>query len=211
MKRKILCLLCAAVLCVSVICAAAEDMLGSISITMHYQGIPVPGGTLTLYQVALQDGERWVLTEDFYACGLNMYDVSAASAKEFAAYAAEQGIAGRKEIIDESGFVAFWELEAGLYLLVQEDAAEGYSLASPFFVTVPCDGAYDVDASPKLSLTTDETEPPPSTEPTKPTDPGLPKTGQMNWPVPVLAAGGLLVFMVGMFLNRTGRKERYES
>ena len=36
---------------------------------------------------------------------------------------------------------------------------------------------------------------------------GLPQTGQLNWPVPVLACSGVLLFAVGWVLNRQGKKE----
>ncbi len=35
----------------------------------------------------------------------------------------------------------------------------------------------------------------------------LPQTGQLFWPVPVLAVCGLLLFALGWVLQRPGRKE----
>ena len=43
--------------------------------------------------------------------------------------------------------------------------------------------------------------------PSNPDKPVLPQTGQLNWPVPVLACGGVLLFAVGWVLNRQGKKE----
>lgn len=88
--------------------------------------------------------------------------------------------------MDKDGEIAFTGLELGLYLLVQHKAAKGYETAAPFLVSVPMeeDGVlrYDVDASPKVEL---EKKPEPtSTTPPAPTDPRLPYTGQLNWPVP---------------------------
>ena len=43
--------------------------------------------------------------------------------------------------------------------------------------------------------------------PANPDKPVLPQTGQLNWPVPVLACCGVLLFAVGWVLNRQGKKE----
>ena len=86
--------------------------------------------------------------------------------------------------------------------MVQTKAANGYEAVKPFLVSVPMNEngtyAYDVDATPKMSTLT-ETEPTHST-PTTPTtsvEPTLPQTGQLSWPVPVLAMFGLLLFSIG--------------
>ena len=57
---------------------------------------------------------------------------------------------------------------------------------------------YDVDASPKVGATV----------PSTPDTPSLPQTGQLNWPVPVLACSGILLFAAGWCLNRKGKKEQ---
>ena len=43
--------------------------------------------------------------------------------------------------------------------------------------------------------------------PSNPDRPVLPQTGQLNWPVPVLACSGVLLFAAGWVLNRQGKKE----
>ena len=43
--------------------------------------------------------------------------------------------------------------------------------------------------------------------PSNPDKPVLPQTGQLNWPVPVLACSGVLLSAVGWVLNRQGKKE----
>ena len=43
--------------------------------------------------------------------------------------------------------------------------------------------------------------------PATPDKPVLPQTGQLNWPVPVLACCGVLLFAVGWVLNHQGKKE----
>ena len=95
---------------------------------------------------------------------------------------------------------------------------------------------YDVDATPKVGATIPETPDIPDTpvtpdspdnpvspgnpdnpvspenpdnpvSPSNPDKPVLPQTGQLNWPVPVLACSGVLLFAIGWVLNRQGKKE----
>lgn len=95
---------------------------------------------------------------------------------------------------------------------------------------------YDVDATPKVGATIPETPDTPDTpvspgtpdnpvspdspdnpvspenpdnpvSPSNPDKPVLPQTGQLNWPVPVLACSGVLLFAAGWVLNRQGKKE----
>ena len=42
-------------------------------------------------------------------------------------------------------------------------------------------------------------------QPGRPANPALPKTGQLNWPVPVMAVSGLLLFAFGWTLDRRYR------
>ena len=95
---------------------------------------------------------------------------------------------------------------------------------------------YDVDATPKVGATIPETPDIPDTpvtpdspdnpvspgnpdnpvspenpdnpvSPSNPDKPVLPQTGQLNWPVPVLACSGVLLFAAGWVLNRQGKKK----
>lgn len=43
--------------------------------------------------------------------------------------------------------------------------------------------------------------------PSRPDNPVLPQTGQLNWPIPVLACSGVLLFAAGWVLNKKGKKE----
>ncbi len=100
---------------------------------------------------------------------------------------------------------SFDNLTPGLYLIVQYDPAEGYYVLSPFLVSVPYmvngEYVYDVTASAKSEL---EKEPP--TETTKPSG-GLPQTGQLNWPVPTLAALGMMLIAIGWVLRNKKQEE----
>lgn len=195
---------------------------GTISITMTYDSKSVSGGSFTLYQVGAvkeDDGDySFVLTDDFAGSGADLTDVSSeALAAELKQYAGSQMISGRTEKIRNDGKVSFTDLKLGLYLLVQNEAADGYSKVSPFLVSVPMKEedlyVYDIDASPKVEL---EKEPGPLTptkpeNPVVPTQPVLPQTGQLNWPIPVLVMAGMILFAIGWILRFGRRKGSYEN
>ena len=227
MKKRRICVLSALMLLcaltVHVYAAEAVDMgrTGSISITMTHSGEPVPGGSLTLYRVAEVTVENnadysFRYTEEFVACEADLTDLDAAeTALALAEYAAAGELSGVKQTVSEAGEICFEELQLGLYLLVQEDAAEGFDTVNPFLVSVPAreNGSYvyEVNASPKLNLEPLPTEPP--TEPPEPTlpPPDLPQTGLNKWPVPVMLGCGLLLAVVGVWLTVAGRKRGHEN
>ena len=55
--------------------------------------------------------------------------------------------------------------------------------------------------------TTAATEPPP----TEPGEPDLPQTGQLNWPIPLMAVAGLGFFVVGWTLCFGKKREHNEK
>lgn len=193
---------------------------GSVSVTMTYEGDPVPGGTLTLYRVGVvaeEDGNySFVLTGDFTGSNADLTDISSKDLAEgLKQYAEDRGLTGTPEEIGADGKAAFSNLELGLYLLVQTEAADGYEAVVPFLVTVPMkeDGVYlyDVEASPKAELKRElEPIPAPPSPPT-PTGPTLPQTGQLNWPIPVLTVSGLCLFAVGWAVRFGPKRNRYEG
>ena len=180
-KRLALCVLCLSVLLIPVSAAGTSEQTGSISVTIRYDGQVVPGGTMTLYQVAEYSNGKFIESNLFQDSGFDQTDLSAEKAAEIAKYADEHGIIGVNSTIDEQGKVKFDNLGRGVYLMIQQEAAPGYEAAAPFFVTIPMDGEYDVDASPKVSVTpvspgpepspTPGTSPNPSPSPTPGTSP----------------------------------------
>ena len=187
---------------------------GSINISMRCGNFAVPGGTLSLYRVGdIQEDDgnySFVPSAGFTGCTDAFDDIqSPALAQKLADYAKENKIPSRTQKIDQRGKITF-SVEPGLYLLVQEKAAEGYLAVAPFLVSVPMneDGSYiyDVDASPKAEP---EEAPLPTPTPT-PKPPALAQTGQLNWPVPVLALLGLCLFSLGWLL-RFGKKNSDEK
>lgn len=109
--------------------------------------------------------------------------------------------------VDKDGYAIFSNRNPGLYLIVQETAYSGYEPIAPFLVTIPYNGDYHVDAINKPKLEIDED---PTTETTKPKE-KLPQTGQLNWPVPALASGGMLLFALGWLLRKDDEKDEYEA
>lgn len=185
---------------------------GSFSAVMAFEGNPVPGGTLTLYRVGdirEDNGDySFALTGEYAESGVSLeHPDSVSLAGTLAAYTSENKLSGTEIDIGEDGIAFADGLELGLYLAMQTEASNGYEAVVPFLVSIPAieDGTYvyDVDASPKMSVLI-ETEPEPS-RPGVPSDSVLPQTGQLNWPVPVLAISGMCLFLVG-FALRSGKK-----
>ena len=221
MKKRLLTLLCVIVLlsALAVPAAAAEpvdmNQKGSLSLTMTYRGKAVAGGKLTIYRVAEvvcdeHGNYSFRYLPAYQDCEISLENLNNSRlADALADIVKKDKLTGTKKTIDNKGKVTFTNLELGLYLVVQTTAAPGYTKIDPFVVSVPgqADGryVYDVDATPKMDLEPEPTDPPP----TKPSG-KLPQTGQMNWPVPVLLSVGLLCFLGGWCLRR-GKKNEYES
>lgn len=225
MQRRIISLLISVVLlCGMSLTAFAHDVpdltrTGTIEITMKTGETTVPGGTVT----AIRVGEIWEedgnysfrLNEQLRDSGLSLEDIQSPElAADLARYAEEHDLGGKTQTVDREGHVSFADLELGLYLVVQKKAAEGYCAISPFLIGLPNleDGVYvyEVDASPKVDLEPAPEEPDKPT-PEKPKDETLPQTGQLNWPVPLLAVSGLALFFMGWVMRFKGRKNGHET
>lgn len=238
MKNRIFHLLAALILlvsCIGISAAAHEvpdpDRTGTIEVTLKTAAGETVKGEVTIYRVGdihEDDGNySFALTEEFAGSGVTLeYVHSSEKAAALAEYAADSDIEGVAEPIEETGRVLF-AVDPALYLLVQTEAknSEGFN---PFLIAVPNmeDGAYvyDVDANPKVGPIPEQTEPStepdsdettPGTDETTPSTPEeeekLPQTGQLNWPVPLLAAVGTVLFAAGWALRFKDRKEEYEA
>lgn len=190
-----------------------RDRVGSITIKMEYKGKPVPGGFLTLYQVGelSTDEESFVCTESFRDSKLELSTLNSDLAGKFASYAAAHSIKGTLKYLEE-GKAEFRNLPVGVYLLVQTSPAPGYEVVQPFLVSVPLtvngEYEYDVDGSPKVTLRP-VTEPPKPYKPRKP--PRIPQTGQLKWPVPAMALGGVCLIGAGWAILASDRKRREDA
>ncbi len=182
----------------------------SLHVVLRYGDEAVNGGTLSCIRVGYvkQDGA------DHSFCrmvdDLPLTDLQAPELVEELMFFAESN--GLAELVKpvgnpNPGEVVFENLEAGLYLVFQREPADGYYAIAPFLVTLPYleDDVYiyDLDASVKTELEK-EAEPEPTTPTMPPTPPDIPQTGQLKWPVPLLAILGMLMFAIGwsLFFNR---------
>lgn len=221
--KRTLALLLSLLLCLAFPAAAMAhevpdlSQTGSISVAMVYDGETVGGGSLMLYRVgnvSEDDGNySFSLAGDFADSGVSLADIShAALAGELAEYASARHIEGAAEPISEDGRMTADGLTPGLYLVTQENAADGFEPISPFLVSVPMyDGGtyvYDVDATPKLDTLTKTPDVP--EQPSAPGEPILPQTGQINWPVPALSALGMVLFLCG-FRMRSRQRRIHEA
>lgn len=192
-----------------------ENQKGTIIVEMKYDGNAVSGGKLLAYRVARiveNDGNYGFEALEPYEVGeinqenLNTPELAAAFAEQISGD-------GIEPTVSEDGLVRFENLDLGLYLIVQTEAADGFEPLNPFLVSVPIfeDGhyVYEVNAEGKFQL---HQETPPTATPTEsPTNPGLPQTGQLNWPIPLLAALGLGLFSIGWMLRFGRKKNNYEE
>lgn len=92
----------------------AENCRGYIRLKMAYDGEPVPGGAVTLYDVS--DSPEGI------------------GPMEMLVYVKELGLPGTEKTVDSRGSVIFDDLPAGQYFLVQHKAPAGYYPIKPFLV-----------------------------------------------------------------------------
>ena len=200
-----------------------RDREGSLTLIMEWRGEQLNSGTLTVCQVGqiVYEGNGWnfALIPQLQESGLSLKNLDDAQlAKQLAQQVKEQKIPGMTAPI-QKGKAVFKNLAVGLYLVTQEKACKGFSPINPFLVSLPRwendSYRYDLTARPKVSLEPlptlpPETEEPTSveTEPPRSEDFHLPQTGQLNWPVPMLVIGGLVLFLFGWFLYHDDHKKK---
>lgn len=220
--------LLAAMLAVPVFAVDLERK-GSITASMTYNDAPVPGGTMTLYRVASlhpDDRDMFHYVQAFKDCGISLDELDFDTAVELATFVYQNELEGLTQKIGKDGVVRFEDLEVGLYLLIQWEAAEGFYELAPYLISIPNneDGVYvyDIKSAPKQTPDQRPTEPPteepptehptePPTEPPKEPPEHLPQTGMTNWPVPILAVCGVFFVAAGLVMVAKGKEERNES
>ncbi len=215
MQKKLIVLLLLALLvfgfCTQV-CAvqgANPDKPCSITFLLEFDAMPLEGGKLTLYRVGQIsiDGDTFVPLDFLQNDCENFNDLEDPSlAKKLNELAVTHRLKPLTASIS-NGKAIFSNLETGIYVVCQRlgEETKGYAAINPFLISLPqCSNdtyVYDLTASPKVPLVPSGTEP---TEPTKPTEPDdtpyLPQTGQLNWPVPLMAVLGITIFSIGWYL-----------
>ena len=195
------------------------SLKGSLKFNMDVEGVPLNSGSLNMYYVAslvCVGGPNYdfKLVDELEEAGAqldseNLYDGDQAeNLLEVAIHELDKyHTASIKE-----GVAYFEDLDAGLYLVWQDekDASDGYAAIRPFLISVPrlMNDVYEmhVVAKPKVPF-----EPKPSEPPPPPPPPNLPPTGQLNWPVPVMAVSGVLLVALGWCLRLKGKRSENEE
>lgn len=225
MFRKLLIILLALTICGSMTAMAIEtpdtDRSCSLTIGMDWEGEPLDGGSLTLCRVGTiveDDGDyHFALLPELGGGVLTEEELNAPdTARTLAEKSAELSLYTVTAPISE-GKAVFEALATGLYVVTQKEATEGYAAIRPFLVSMPVWNGecyvYDMEANPKVPLQPEPTqpsepsEPSEPTEPTEPGEPDLPQTGQLNWPIPLMACTGLVLFCMGWMLYFRDKRE----
>lgn len=221
MKRSLLTLLLTAVLALSMITAVSAHEVpdlsksGTITFQVTWEGEPLEDGEFRMYRVgniAEDDGNYlFALVPALADSGVNLENIDdPALAQQLADLAADAGLESLTATV-EDGQAYFADVAPSLYVVVQTEACTGFAKMAPFLISMPRyeDGTYvtEVVAKPKVSMETEPTDPP---ESTTPPPPELPQTGQLNWPVPLLASAGLAFFALGWALC-FGRKREHDE
>ena len=187
----------------------------SITVSMTYKEKAVRGGKLALYKVGdvvEDDGNySFVPVKEIQADIPEFGDIQS---PELAGKLAKlekklTPVTADPVTVGKDGKATFSDLTFGLYLVVQKTAASGYGKTKPFLVSLPYlyerEYQYDVASQPKTDL---EREVKPTAPPSSGGGGGkLPQTGQLWWPVPVLACAGLGCIVVGLLRRREARDE----
>lgn len=213
--NRILCLLLTALVLFQLpLIAEAADLPDdcSIEVVVKYNGKYIDDGELTAVRVGYVDRSEAVFKR------ITDHKTVTDIGKQKAVSAMIEYYNDNKSKLDtmtvdvSEGIALFEDIPTGLYLIYQHDAADGYNNLAPFLVTVP----YTVDGEPVYDVTV-SAKPELKREPKKPTTPSrvtvtkLPQTGQLTWPVPVLAISGMSLFVLGWWLCFGRRKDSYET
>lgn len=153
-------------------------------------------------------------------------------AESIAEFVQSNSLSAYADAENQEGKAVFKDVDLGLYLVVQTTASDGYEPLKPFLVSIPMNdnGNYKFEVTAE-GKTQNKQDPLP-TSPDDPNDPStpdtsgnttgnahgntngntagekLPQTGQLNWPVPIFTALGLLLFTLGWLLTFNGKRER---
>lgn len=221
MKKMITVLLALSVLLSFPLTAYAHDVPQerddcSIEVIVRYDGENVDGGTLTAIRVGYVDEEdgNYFFSQEF--TNIKIEDIASPNAPK----TQQEFYNNNKSNYDfytqtqtvENGKAIFSGLSTGLYLIVQNRAADGFSNLGAFLVSVPYmeDGEYQYHVTAAIKSELEREPEPTETPPTEPDDPKLPQTGQLNWPIPLMVVAGLGLFAAGWVLC-FGKKRDYDE
>ncbi len=149
--------------------AYSSETSGSItlSVTDKENKTPVSDASIKIYKFAATDkteeGFSFSYNDDFRLNGMDISEITDTYFPvHLTAFAEKTGLPFIEKNSDLSGNITYENLEAGAYLVVPANVADGYLTPSPFVVTIPMknsaddDWNYHIDASPKVELVADE-------------------------------------------------------
>ena len=179
----------------------------SIEILVRYDGKNVDSGTLSAIKIAsiAEDSGNYFFRQEVTGIRLENITSATSAAQQQKFYIANKStynfISQTQDV--QKGKAIFTNLSTGLYLIVQNQAADGFHKMDSFLVSLPYteNGTYQYHVTAEIKSELERPEPDP-TEPSSPPpkDPYLPQTSQLNWPIPLMAIAGLSLFSLGWIL-----------
>lgn len=130
---------------------------GSITLSLCTSQETVSGARIVLYSVGKLSEDGTLLLSDPFPTGSMPREVWSApeTAQMLWKYSYDQGLNGRSCLTDENGNAVFADLQDGVYLLGQAEAAGGYQAFLPFLVRLPVEiggeSNRNVQAKPKIT------------------------------------------------------------
>ena len=203
--------------------AYAAEMLdpsqkGSLTISPESSDGKALSGTFEIYKVAdaVVDNTGWHFewAEGYEGTDHALYDQTGELSDSYKSHivglleskVASQEPTQKSAVASET--TTFSDLPVGLYYVKMADVQDGYETINPFLVSIPtasADGTltYDVTANSKAG--TAEAKPSTPSETSAATaESKLPQTGQLWWPVFVLAAAGAGLIVAGAVRRHSG-------
>ena len=187
MRRMVLLLVLLLAFCLAPEALAAENY-GSIQVRLDAGDLAVTNGAVTLYQVGTRGEEGYRIHENYGGGIVRLEDASSESLARWLAESA--GEEGTTRLLDADGNGVFYNVEEGLYLLVQTQQMDGFYPILPILLTVPQEGSWDVLEYRKPAPIVTE----------------IPKTGQT--PIPYFGVLGMLLSGSGLVLCWKNQKNR---
>ena len=134
---------------------------GSITITLVEPtgNQPVTGAQFDVYHIAAvginaDQNLNYIYLDAFQNCNIPLDDPDLP--RKLSVFVENQDIAAIRIVTDSNGVATCTNLPLGLFLVKQVNAVDGFSVCTPFLVTIPMqngiDFEYDVDASPKADV-----------------------------------------------------------
>ena len=194
--------------------------LGTIDfIAIDSDNYVVEGLEVAVYKIGVFNNDKFELTENLKNCGINIENYSIDDIKEIEKYAKQNSAIMQTNITDSNGNFSLENIELGVYLLVQNNKQDEYSMQT-MIIKIPEFTSkrgleYSITAKPKISPKeikggleendydedfswNDESKSPEKNgnKINNSEDTELPYTGVLNWPIPVFTILGIAIFCI---------------